>query len=325
MPIALRRIAALAACTLVFSSFGAGASDAYPSKPIRLVIGFGAGGITDVAGRLVAKALGEELQQQVVVDNRPGAGSSIAATAVAQAPADGYTLLLGTVGTQVVNKMIYRKLSYDPSSLTPVSLVSNSPFVLAVSNSVQAGTLRELLSLTKAQPGKLNFGSAGNGSSPHLCLELLKISSGIDLVHVPFKSGAEAVNAVVSGQVDVTCDAITVIDPQAKAGRLKMLAVAAGKRNTEIPNVPTGAEQGVAAFQVGSWNALLGPAGMPAETVQVLNRALAKVMDRPAVRQQLASMGIEVLPLGVQAYATQLKAETEKWGKVIEAAGTKLD
>ncbi len=325
MPIALRRIAALAACTLVFSSFGAGASDAYPSKPIRLVIGFGAGGITDVAGRLVAKALGEELQQQVVVDNRPGAGSSIAATAVAQAPADGYTLLLGTVGTQVVNKMIYRKLSYDPSSLTPVSLVSNSPFVLAVSNSVQAGTLRELLSLTKAQPGKLNFGSAGNGSSPHLCLELLKISSGIDLVHVPFKSGAEAVNAVVSGQVDVTCDAITVIDPQAKAGRLKMLAVAAGKRNTEIPNVPTGAEQGVAAFQVGSWNALLGPAGMPAETVQVLNRALAKVMDKPAVRQQLASMGIEVLPLGVQAYATQLKAETEKWGKVIEAAGTKLD
>jgi len=325
MPIALRRIAALAACTLVFSSFGAGASDAYPSKPIRLVIGFGAGGITDVAGRLVAKALGEELQQQVVVDNRPGAGSSIAATAVAQAQADGYTLLLGTVGTQVVNKMIYRKLSYDPSSLTPVSLVSNSPFVLAVSNSVQAGTLRELLSLTKAQPGKLNFGSAGNGSSPHLCLELLKISSGIDLVHVPFKSGAEAVNAVVSGQVDVTCDAITVIDPQAKAGRLKMLAVAAGKRNTEIPNVPTGAEQGVAAFQVGSWNALLGPAGMPAETVQVLNRALAKVMDRPAVRQQLASMGIEVLPLGVQAYATQLKAETEKWGKVIEAAGTKLD
>lgn len=297
----------------------------YPDKPIRLVIGFGAGGITDVAGRVVAQALSEELGQPIVIENRPGAGASIAAAAVAQSPPDGYTLLLGTVGTQVVNKMIYRKLAYDPAALTPVSLVSNSPYVLAVSPKLQARTLAELAAWSKAHPGKLNFGSAGNGSAPHLCLELLKLTTQVDMTHVPFKSGAEGVNAAIAGQVDAVCDAIPVIEPQARAGRLKQLVLASDKRSTAAPDLPTGAEQGVAAFQVGSWNALLGPGGMAADKVQVLNQALEKVMARPATRKRLSEMGIDPLPLGAKAYAEHLAGETAKWSKVVQATGTRLD
>lgn len=301
------------------------AADAYPSKPIKLVIGFGAGGITDVSGRVVAQALSEELGQQVVIDNRPGAGGGIAAAAVAQAPADGYTLLLGTVGTQVVNKLIYKKLAYDPAALTPISLVSNSPYVLATATGTRAKNLGELLASAKSQPGKLNFGSAGNGSSPHLCLELLKLTAHVDVAHVPFKSGAEAVNAAMAGQVDVVCDAITVISAQAKAGRLNIVALTADKRSPEIPDVATGTEQGAPGLQIGSWNALLGPAGLPAGTVERLNQALAKALDKPAVRKRLADMGIDVLPLGTAAYARHVKAESDKWSKVVSAAGTRLD
>lgn len=301
------------------------AAEAFPTKPMRLVIGFGAGGITDVSGRVVAQALGDELGQQVIIDNRPGAGGGIAAAAVAQAPADGYTLLLGTVGTQVVNKLIYKKLAYDPAALSPISLVSNSPYVLATAADTKAKSLGELITNAKAHPGKLNFGSAGNGSSPHLCLELLKLTSSVNVAHVPFKSGAEAVNAAIAGQVDVVCDAITVISPQAKAGRLNIVALTADKRNPEIPAVPTGTEQGLPGLQIGSWNALLGPAGLPASKVEALNQALAKALDKPAVRKRLAEMGIDVLPLGTAAYASHLKAESDKWTKVVNAAGTKLD
>ena len=301
------------------------AAEAYPSKPIKLVIGFGAGGITDVAGRVVAQALGDELGQQVVVDNRPGAGGGIAAAAVAQAPADGYTLLLGTVGTQVVNKLIYKKLAYDPAALSQISLVSNSPYVLATAANLKAKSLAELVSNAKGKPGQLNFGSAGNGSSPHLCLELLKLTSNVDVAHVPFKSGAEAVNAAIAGQVDVVCDAITVISPQAKSGRLNIVALTADKRSPEIPAIPTAAEQGLPGLQIGSWNALLGPAGLPAGKVDVLNKALASALEKPAVRKRLAEMGIDVLPLGTAAYASHLKTESDKWTKVVNAAGTKLD
>lgn len=317
-------ISALALC-LGSTAITPAQADTYPIKPIRLLIGFGAGGITDVAGRVVAQALSDELGQPVVVENRPGAGAGIAATAVAQSPADGYTLLLGTVGTQVVNKMIYKKLAYDPAALTPISLVSNSPYLLAVSASVPVKDLNELATWSRANPGKLNFGSAGNGSSPHLCLELLKLSTKADMTHVPFKSGAEAVNAAIAGQVEVVCDAITVIQPQAKAGRLRSVALAAEKRNPEVPDVPTGVEQGFNAFQIGSWNALLGPAGLGADKVDKLNKALASAMAKPAVRARLTEMGIDTMPLGPKAYAEHVTSETAKWSKVVQAAGTRLD
>lgn len=301
------------------------AADTYPAQPVRLIIPFGAGGITDVAGRLVGQYLSEALKQQVVVENRPGAGGAIAAQTLVSAKPDGYTILLGTVGTQVVNKMLYSKLNYDPAAMTPVSLVSNSPYVLAVSEGVKAKDLPELVTQAKANPGKLNFGSAGNGSSPHLGIELFKLATGTDIVHVPFKSGAEAVNAAIGKQVDIVIDAIPVIQPQAKAGRLTVLGIAADKRNTAEPDVRTSVEQGIPAFQIGSWNALLAPAGTPADRVEILNRALTQVLARPEVVSRLAGMGIEPLPTGPAAYREHVARETEKWSKVIAAAGTRLD
>lgn len=313
------------ALALLVSASPAHAQQAYPSKPVRLVIPFGAGGITDVAGRLIGQHLGEELKQSVIIDNKAGAGGAIAAQAVAQAQPDGYTLLLGTVGTQVVNKMLYTKLNYDPAAFVPVSLVSNSPYVLAVNGIDGVSDLAGLVSYAKAHPGKLNFGSAGNGSSPHLAIELFKLATRTDIVHVPFKSGAEAVNAVMGGQVQIVIDAIPVIQPQAKSGRLKMLAIAANHRNAAVPELPTGTEQGLPDFQIGSWNAIVAPAGTSPAQVEILNQALARALKRPAVVARLAELGIEPMATGVPAYQAHVKSETAKWSKVIKAAGTKLD
>lgn len=313
------------ALALLVSASVAHAQPAYPSKPIRLVIPFGAGGITDVAGRLIGQHLGEELKQSVIIDNKAGAGGAIAAQAVAQAQPDGYTLLLGTVGTQVVNKMLYNKLNYDPAAFTPVSLVSNSPYVLAINGIDGVSDLKGLIGYAKAHPGKLNFGSAGNGSSPHLGIELFKLATQTDIVHVPFKSGAEAVNAVMGGQVQIVIDAIPVIQPQAKTGRLKMLAIAANHRNAAVPDLPTSTEQGLPDFQIGSWNAIVAPAGTSQAQVEILNQALARALKRPAVVARLAELGIEPMTTGVPAYLAHVKSETAKWSKVIKAAGTKLD
>ncbi len=300
-------------------------AQSYPDKPIRLIVPFGAGGITDVAGRLVAQYLGDALKQQIIIENRPGAGGAIAAQVLTQSKPDGYTLLLGTVGTQVVNKMLYSKLGYEPSALTPVSLVSNAPFVLAIHGIDGVHDLKGLAAYAKAHPDQLNFGSAGNGSSPHLGLELFKLTTGARITHIPFKSGVEAVNAAVGGQVQVVIDALPVIQPQDKAGRLTMLALAAQKRNAVAPDLPTSVEQGMPDFQVGSWNALIAPPGTPQAQVEILNRALASAMAQPKLIARLAEMGIDPLPTGVAAYQAHVQAETDKWYKVIQAAGTRLD
>lgn len=303
----------------------AAADTSYPDKPIRLIIPFGAGGITDVAGRLIGQYLGEALSQQIVIENRPGAGGAIAAQVLAAAKPDGYTLLLGTVGTQVVNPMLYSKLNYDPTSFTPVSLVSNSPYVLAINGIAGVEDLQGLVRYAKAHPGDLNFGSAGNGSSPHLGIELFKLATQTDIIHIPFKSGAEAVNAAVGGQVQVVIDALPVIEPQARAGRLKMLAIAAAERNPAAPDLKTSTEEGVPEFQIGSWNALVAPPGMSDSKVEALNKALAKAFERPELVSRLTGMGIETLPTGVKAYQEHVARETGKWARVIETAGTRLD
>lgn len=300
-------------------------AQAYPTKPIRLIIPFGAGGITDVAGRLVGQHLGEELKQPVVIENRPGAGGSIAAQVLAQAQPDGYTLLLGTVGTQVVNKMLYRKLNYDPATFTPISLVSNSPYVLAISGIPGVTDLQGLAQYAKTHPAQLNFGSAGNGSSPHLGIELFKLTTKTDILHIPYKSGAEAVNAALSGQVQIVIDALPVIQPHAKSRRLTMLGIAADKRSAAAPNLSTSVEQGLPGFQIGSWNALVAPAGTPEPQVNVLVEALERALKRPELVARLGEMGIETMATGPTAYQNHVRTETEKWSKVIEAAGTKLD
>lgn len=323
----IKRLSTLCAVTL-FAAAGLAAGPAhadYPDRPIRLLIPFGAGGITDVAGRVIGQYLGEALATQVIIENRPGAGGTLAAQAVSTAKPDGYTLLLGTVGTQVVNKMLYQKLAYDPAALTPVSLVSNSPYVLAINNVEGVDDLAGLTAYARAHPGKLNFGSAGNGSSPHLAIELFKLATQTDIVHIPFKSGSEAVNAAIGGQVNIVIDALPVIEPHARANRLKILAIADDRRNAVLPDLKTSAEQGLPQFEIGSWNALVAPAGTPDAQVAVLNEALKKALARPALIERLAHMGIEPMPTGVEAYRAHVAKETTKWSEVIQAAGTRLD
>lgn len=301
------------------------AQEAYPSKGIRLVVPFGAGGITDVVGRLVAQRLGEELKQSVIVDNKAGAGGSIGALAVAQAAPDGYTLLLGTVGTQVVNQMISAKLPYDPAALVPVSLVSNSPYVLAVAGLPEVRDLAGLAEQARRNPGKLNFGSAGYGTSPHLAIELFKLITKTKIEHVPFKSGAEAVNAAVSRDVQIICDAIPVVMPQVKAGRLEALALTATTRAPAAPDLKTSAEQGMPDLQIGSWNAIVVPAGTPQDRIDRLAAALARVLARQDVIDRFAELGIDPLPAGVPAYQDHVRRETAKWRSVVEAANIRLD
>lgn len=302
------------------------AQDTFPHKPIKLVVPFGAGGITDVVARLIGQELGTQLGQPVIILNKPGAGGAIAAQTTAQADPDGYTLMLGTVGTQVVNPLLYRKLPYDAAhAFAPISLVSNSPYVLAVGEVSRVTDLKSLAAYAKANPGRLAFGSAGNGSSPHLGLELFKLATQSDIMHVPYKSGAEAVNAALSGQVQIVIDAIPVISPHVKAGKLKALGIADPKRNTAMPELATSAEQGLPSFQIGSWNCLVAPAKTPKDRLDKINTALTHVLARPDVIKRLAEMGIAPLPTGLAAYDAHLKAEREKWTQVVKAAGTRLD
>lgn len=301
------------------------AEEVYPSKVIKLVVPFGAGGITDVVGRLIGQRLSEELKQSVVIENRPGAGGGIAAQSVAQSAPDGYTLLLGTVGTQVFNRMIYSNLSYDPETFVPVSLISNSPYVLAVAGLPGVRDLEGLATYARANPGKLNFGSAGHGSTPHLGLELFKLITKTDIVHVPFKSGPEAVNAALSGQVQVVFDAIPVIMPQVRDGRLEALAIADKSRNGATPELKSGAEQGMPDLQLSSWNAILAPANTPKERTELIASALVRVFARKDVTERLLVLGIEPLPVGLLAYEAHLQAEKQRWSRVMQAANVRVN
>ena len=301
------------------------AQESYPSKPITIVVPYPAGGSNDTFARQVAKELGDSLRQPVLIDNRPGASGNTGTAQVARAAPDGYTVMLGETGQIAIAPSSYRKLAYDPAAFAPVSLVSNSPYVMAVSDIPGVTDLQTLVTYARAHPGQLNFGSAGNGSSPHLGIELFKLSTKTFIVHIPFKSGAEAVNAALANQVQIVIDAIPVIQPQVKAGRLKALAIADSRRNPAVPNLRTSAEQGVPGFQIGSWNAIVAPPGTPAAQVEVLSQALSRVLARPDVVAKLADLGIEPMPTGVAAYNTHVRAETEKWSRVTKAAGTKLD
>ena len=302
-----------------------GAQAAYPERTIRLIVPFGAGGITDIVARQVGKGMGDALGQTFVIENRPGAGGVIAAQVAATAAPDGYTIFMGTVGTQVVNPLIYSKLSYDANAFAPVGMVSGSPFVLAVRAGVPASTFDAFVTYAKANPGRLNFGSAGNASSPHLGLELLKLTAGVDIVHVPFKSGSEAVNAAVGEQVDVVMDASSVIMPHVASGKLHALAVAAGERLAAAPAVPASAEVGDAALQISSWNAFYAPAGTPPEVLGALNAALQKTLASAQLKDRLASQGTQLYTGSTDEYQRFITAEKSKWADIVKRADIKMD
>ncbi|KRC70133.1 twin-arginine translocation pathway signal protein [Achromobacter sp. Root83] len=319
------KVLGMVAALAIAAGMAGGAQAAYPERTIRLVVPFGAGGITDIVARQVGKGMGDALGQGIVVENRPGAGGVIAAQVAATAPADGYTIFMGTVGTQVVNPLIYSKLSYDADKFAPVGMVSGSPYLLAVRAGLPAASFSEFVAYAKANPARLNFGSAGNASSPHLGLELLKLTAGVDIVHVPFKSGSEAVNAAIGDQVDVVMDASPVIMPHVASGKLRALAVASDKRLPSAPAVPASTEAGDGALQISSWNAFFAPPGTPPDVLAALSAALQKTLASPDLKARLAAQGTQLYSGTPDEYQRFIGAEKAKWADIVKRANIKMD
>jgi tripartite-type tricarboxylate transporter receptor subunit TctC len=296
-------------------------AQSYPEKTVVMVAPFPAGGSVDLVARAVAQQMSEIWKQPVIVSNRPGASGNIGAEQVARAPADGYTLLMGTTALSS-SPAVYPKLGYDlMRDLAPVSLVVTMTNVLVVHPSIPARSVKELLALAKARPGTLNSASAGVGSSNHLALVLFNIMSGAGVGHVPYKGAAPAVADVMGGHVAMTFVPIAAALPPVRAGKLRPLGVTAGRRSSELPNVPTIGEAGVPGYEAAGWNALLAPAATPREVIMKVNSALSDSLKAPNVKQILASSGAEAAAGTPEALTRFLQSEMAKWGKVVKAAG----
>ena len=301
-------------------------ADAYPDKPIRLVVPFPAGGPTDMVARPLAQFLGEQLKQAVVVDNRGGAGGGIGAEVVAKSPADGYTLLMATVGTQAINATLYRKLGYDPvKDFTPISLVAAAPVALVVHPSVPVSSVAELIALAKSKPGSLNFGSAGNGTPGHLTGEMFRAATGVDLKHVPYKGSAPALSDLLGGQIQLMFDPLQSVLAQVRAGRLKLLAISSKTRSPAAPDVPTFAEAGLKDFEATAWWAVFAPASLPPAIAARLNTSINAVVNMPAFRALLEPQGVTVLGDSREALAQFQRSEIDKWGSAVRASGASVD
>jgi tripartite-type tricarboxylate transporter receptor subunit TctC len=298
----------------------------YPTKPIRLVVPFPAGGTTDILARAVAQKLSETLGQQVIVDNRPGAGGNIGSELVARAAPDGYTLLMGTVGTHAINVSLYPKLPYDPvKDFTPIVLVAGVPNVLVVNPSLPAQSVAELIAYAKANPGKLNFASSGSGTSIHLSGELFKVLTGVQITHVPYKGSAPALTDLMGGQVQLMFDNLPSSLAFIKAGRLRALAVTSKTRAAALPDVPTMVEAGVPDFEASSWFGMLAPAGTPRDIVVRINAEVAKWLATPEAREKLAGQGAIAAGGAPEDFARHIASETAKWEKVVKASGAKVE
>ncbi len=298
----------------------------YPDKPIRLVVPFPPGGPTDMVARPLAEFLGKYLKQQIIVDNRGGAGGAIGADVVAKAPADGYTLLMATVGTQAINATLYKKLSYDPvKDFTPVSLVAAAPVALVVNPSVPANSVAELIALAKAKPGTLNFGTAGNGTPGHLTGEMFRAATGVDIKHVPYKGSAPAVSDLLGGQIQMMFDPLQSVLPQVRAGRLKLLAISSKARSAAAPDVPTFAESGLKDFEATAWWGVFGPANLPPAIANRLNAAINAVVRDEGFRALLVPQGVTVSGDTREEFARFQKSELVKWGKAVRDSGASVD
>ena len=298
----------------------------YPTKPVKIIVPFPPGGPTDIVGRFVAGKLSEALGQAFVVENRAGAGGTIGSETVAQAPADGYTLLYGSTSTLAMAPSLYRKLAYDPrKSFAPISLVSSTPMLIAVNAAVPASNLAQLIALAKDKPASLNYGSAGNATPPHLAAEMFKSLAGVNLVHVPYKGGGPALQAVVGGEVQVFFEGMVSLLPQIKAGRLRALAITGTARDPALPDVPTVAEAGLPAFQVSFWSGLVAPAGTPPEVLTTLNAALRQALASTEARATLTRLGLEPSGSTAAEFSRFIEAEMARWAGVIQSSGAKLD
>jgi tripartite-type tricarboxylate transporter receptor subunit TctC len=317
-----RRVAVGAVALAVMSWGSAGLAASFPDRPVHIVVPFPAGGSNDVVARFLGLKLGEFWGQSVIIDNRAGAGGNIGAEAVARSNPDGYTLLLTAPPPLAVNQSLYPHLAFDPATdFAPVALVASVQIVLAVNPAVKASDVAGLIALAKASPGTMNFGSSGYGSTNHLAGELFKKLAGIDIVHVPYRGAAPAMNDLVAGQIPILFDNMPAVQPQALAGAIRALAVAGHSRSPLFPNLPTMVEAGVPGFEASSWFGLVAPARTPPEVLQGLTDAVMKVLGDPDMVKKLADVGAEPGSLSGNEFGAFLHAESDKWGKVVKDAG----
>jgi len=298
----------------------------YPSKPIRFIVPFPAGGIADVMARVFGQKFNDAWGQPVVIENRPGAGGNIGAEAVAKSPPDGYTLVMGSIGTHSVNISLFSRMPFDPvRDFAPIALVIKSQNLLVVHPSVPAKTVQELIALARARPGQLAYASAGNGTAGHLAGELFKAMAKIDIVHIPYKGNVPAITDLIGGQTSMTFATMPTVLPQVKADRLRALAVTGAQRSSALPNAPTVAEAALPGFEVTNWIGVFAPAGTPADIVAKLNAEIMRIMRLPDVEPRLASEGAQFTPNTPNEFAAFVKSEIAKWGKVIRDAGLRAD
>jgi tripartite-type tricarboxylate transporter receptor subunit TctC len=310
---------------LLLVSAAAGAQD-WPVKPIRMVVPYAAGGLPDTMTRVISQRLGEALGQQIVVENRGGAGGISGTELVAKSPADGYTLLVADVGQVAINPHLYAKLPYDPvKDLSAVSLLGTTALFLVAHPAVPASNFRELVALAKSQPGKLNYGSSGTGSIHHLATEALKAALGLDIVHVPYKGTGQSVPALLGGQVALLYSALPSIESHVKGGKVKLLAVSSPQRSPQVPEVPTVAELGVPGYDFQPEIGVLAPAGTPPEIVARLSAEIAKAVKHPEVSQRFRQLGIEPIGSTPEAYAAVNRASYEKYARVVKVSGAKVE
>ena len=309
---------------LVFS--GAAAAQEWPAKPVRMVVPYAAGGLPDTMARILGTRLGEALGQQVVVENRGGAGGISGTEAVAKAPPDGYTLLVADVGQVAINPHVYASLPYDPlKDLVPVTLLGTTSLFLVAHPGVPAANFAELVALARARPGKLNYGSSGTGSIHHLATEALKAALKLDIVHVPYKGMGQAVPALLGGQVSFLFSALPAIESHVKAGKLKLLAISTPKRSAQAPEVPTVAELGVPGYDFAPEIGVLAPGGIPPGLVARMSAEIAKAVKSPDVSQRYLQLGIEAVGSTPEAYSARIRAAYDRYAQVVKASGTKAE
>ena len=294
----------------------------YPTKPVRIVVAFPPGGLTDIVARFVAENLSKSWNQSVIVDNRVGAGGTIGSDYVAKSVPDGYTLLLATLAANSIAPSVYAKLPYDASrDFTPIMALTGTPSVISINPSLPAKTIAEFIEYVKVRPGTLAFSSPGIGVSAHLGMENFALSTGLKILHVPYKGSAPALNAVVAGEVAATFDPITTIAPLVKAGKLRALATSGSKRSSLLPEVPTIAETGLPGVESYAWNGLMGPAGMPRDLVKKIFRDASVGLKSQEFRDRMNAVGTEILEMSPEVFGNFVKVESEKWGSIARLVG----
>ena len=312
---------------LLLLCVGAGANaQQYPTRPVRMVIPFTVGSAADIIARAMEPQMKERLGQPIVIDNRGGAGGNIAAEITAKAAPDGYTVMMATIGTHAINHSLYRKLSFHPvRDFTPIALVGESPNVLVTTMRIQATTVKEFIAIAKAKSGQLNYGSSGAGTTVHLSGELLNTMAGVKTVHVPFKGAAEALTALLGGQVDFMFASLSSAIPHVKAGKLKAYAVTGTQRSPSIPDLPTMSEAALPGFSAAAWFGVVAPAGIPKNAVARLEKVTLTALETKEVKDRLFASGVELRPGTSGELGALIKSEIEKWARIVKESGLKAD